>query len=135
MMQWYSPNITQPPFTSPGTGQHVICWFYTYKNNLCLFVTQQTVSGKRGSKKESGGEVNLLIPKSSNMPSLNRLKSKHAKGQRGRDNQKIPLSFYTTQEYQNQDALFHPRPFPPLSQALMLGFVVSRPTREVVSKP
>lgn len=108
MMQWYSPNVTQSPFTSAGTGQHAICWFSTYKNNLCLFVTQQTVSGKRGSKKESGGEVNLLTRKSSNMPSLNGLKGKHAKGQHGRDNQKISLSFHTTQEYQEQDALFQP---------------------------
>lgn len=81
MMQWYSPNTTQSPFTSSGIGQHAICWFYTYKNNLCLSVTQQTISGKRGRKKESGAEVNLLIPKSSNMPSLNTLKSKHTKGQ------------------------------------------------------
>lgn len=41
------------------------------------------------------------------MPSLNTLKSKHAKGQHGRDNQKIP-SFYTLQEYQDQDTLFQP---------------------------
>lgn len=63
---------------------------------------------QEGEKKESGGEVNLLIPQSSNMPSLNRLKSKHSKSQCGRDNQKILLSFYTTQEYQKQDALFQP---------------------------
>lgn len=106
-MQWYSPNITQSPFTSSGIGQHAICWFYTYKNNLCFSVTQQTISGKRGRKKESGGEVNLLIPKSSNMPSLNTLKSKHAKGQVAETIRKSP-SFYTTQEYQKQDALFQP---------------------------
>lgn len=70
MMWWCSPNITQSPFTSPGAGQHLICWFYTCKNNVCLFVIQQTISGESGGEgagSESGGGVDLLIPQSSNM--------------------------------------------------------------------
>lgn len=71
MMWWCSPNITQFPFTSPGTGQHLICWFYTCKNNCCLLVAQQSISGESGGK-ERGGGVNSLIPQSPNTPLPNR---------------------------------------------------------------
>lgn len=71
MMWWCSPNITQFPFTSPGTGQHLICWFYTCKNNCCLLVAQQSISGESGGN-ESGGGVNSLIPQSPNTPLPNR---------------------------------------------------------------
>lgn len=116
------------PFTSSGIGQHAICWFYTYKNKLCLSVTQQTISGKRGRKKESGREVNLLTPKSPNMPSLNTLKSKHTKGQVAKTIRKSP-SFYTTQEYQKQDALFQPLVISLIIPASDARFVMSCPTK------
>lgn len=129
MMQWYSPNITQSPFTSSGIGQHAICWFYTYKNNLCLSVTQQTISGKRGRKKESGGEVNLFIPKSSNMPSLNTLRSKHTKGQVAETIRKSPSLFTPLRNTRSKKLCSNPWSFPSLSQPRMLRFVMSRPTK------
>lgn len=72
-----------------------------------MFICHSANHSRQEGEKGKGGGVNLRIPQSSNMPSLNTLKSKHAKGQHGRDNQKIP-SFYTLQEYQDQDTLFQP---------------------------
>lgn len=97
MMWWCSPNITQSPFTSPGAGQHLICWFYTCKNNVCLFVIQQTISGKSGGEgagSESGGGVDLLRPQSSNMRFSNwKVNTRsHQRSARGGNKQKIPLS-------------------------------------------